>query len=201
MKTRVCFLLIAALAAMGSPLPGAEPAGPGWKRSVSLPLTPATDKNQPPAAPAAQPQADGGGVAAAAWSADDGEAKGPRSRRSLIILTAAKMRGRDTRHGAEGAGEGAVVGEAAFVGDVGDGAIGFAEEAGGGGDAGFGNELRRRDAEDAPDDAGESRGGQARDARERGGCERVGEGGFETAQCGGDLGGDFFRRHRRAHVF
>ena len=39
------------------------------------------------------------------------------SRRRVPILTTAKLRGRDTRHGAEGAGEGAVVGEATFVGD------------------------------------------------------------------------------------
>ena len=77
----------------------------------------------------------------------------------MCNLPGAELCRRHARYGAEGAGEGAVVIEAALVRDLGDGAVGFAEEARCGGDARFCNELDRGDVVDALDDAGESPAG------------------------------------------
>jgi len=65
------------------------------------------------------------------------------------------------RDSAKGTRESAVIREAAIERDLGDAGVSFAEEAGAGGDAGFGDELHRTDAVDAFDDSREACGAHA----------------------------------------
>lgn len=97
--------------------------------------------------------------------------------------------------------ESAVVGEAAVESDFGDAGVGFAEEAGAGGDAGFGDELHRTDAVDAFDDAGESGGAHAGFFGERGRTHGFIKRALEMPQSQRDGGRHLFAAHEGGQIF
>ena len=103
----------------------------------------------------------------------------------------AELGGGDAGYGAEGAGEGAVVVEAAGEGDLGDGLVGIAQEAGGGGDAAFGDVLAGGQAEEAFHEAGETMGRKAGTASQGGGCEGCRNIVLKVFEGGGEFYGNF----------
>lgn len=113
----------------------------------------------------------------------------------------AKLGRRDARGRTERPREGAVIGEAARVRDLGDGARSIAEGQRGGGDARLGDQLDGSEAEDPLDDASEPGRRHPREAGEPGRRDGLRVVGFQVQDGRGDFRLDLPRRNRRTHVF